>query len=86
MDALRLIPGEWVTVPETRVAVRWDGDREVTVTRLPGGYWDLSRLASPGRVLLWSCLVDHPEMPPWPVMPSPSRRLGGIYLGGGRLP
>lgn len=74
VDMLKLRPGELTVVPGTRCGIRYDGPGEVTVYRLAGGWWDLSPLQSPGRVLLWCYVVDHPELPPWPIMPAPIGR------------
>jgi hypothetical protein len=69
---MRLRPGESVRVPGTNCELWWDGDQEVTVYRR-GGFWDLSPLTRPGRVLVWERLADRPHLGWWPIVPLASR-------------
>ena len=75
VQTMRLVPGRWTPLPGTGVAVRWDGEQEITVARA-GGFWNLAPLAVPGRVLAWARLAERPELGVWPVVAIGS---GAIY-------
>jgi hypothetical protein len=75
VQMVRLVPGRWTPLPGTGVAVRWDGDREITVRRA-GEFWNLAPLVVPGRVLAWVRLAGHPELGDWPVVAIAS---GSLY-------
>lgn len=83
MQTVGLLPGRWTPLPGTGLLVWWDGEQEVTVPR-EGGFWNLARLAVPGRVLAWARLADRPELGAWPIMPVVSRATYGSRFGGRR--
>jgi hypothetical protein len=72
MDTFKLVPGVPTLIPGTRCEVRWDGDQEIAVEQ-HGGFWDLSPLTRPDRVMLWERLADRPHLGWWPVVPLASR-------------
>lgn len=80
---VRLRPGQPTRIPGTGCELWWDGDQAVTVYRR-GGFWDLSPLTRPGRVLAWQRLADRPHLGWWPIMPLTCRntyRVGGARPG-----
>lgn len=66
---LRLIPDEWVRVPESRVEL--NAEYGGAVERNASGWWDLS--AVPGRVVARVVLPGGRRSWPWPIVPLPQR-------------
>lgn len=68
-----LLPGELTPLPGTRFGILWYGEGAAVVRQDEHGVWNVSPLVRHGQVLAFVCLLDHPELPPWPLVPLATR-------------